>query len=212
MIKLADGPRGRRRSGASSHLDHKGHEGHEGHEAISAKLEEVARSVIDAGLQVHIARPWSARVLGLRILPGLRTRRSRDIFAPPSGAANLLRRHAARRKLPHRSPRRGDTRGRSEVSVDKLSPLHDAQLLDLLETIRLQAGTPDEFQRLVVQARTETPCALTSCPSCPSWFNGRLATRSVVWCVGRLMAQAYSNGSCSLVRADGCGDCGAIWA
>lgn len=121
---------------AKSLLDHEGHKGHEG---ISAELEDVARSVIDAGLQVH-------KALG----PGLLESAYEVCLAYELGARKMrLRRQAA---LPiYYKGVRLDANYRIDLlveealvvevkSVDKLTPLHDAQLLTYLKLSGCRLG------------------------------------------------------------------------
>jgi GxxExxY protein len=126
-------------------LDHKGHEGHE---AISAELEGVAREVIDAGLQVHIA-------LG----PGLLESAYESCLAYELGVRGIsLRRQAA---LPIRyKGMQLDANYRIDLlveetlvvevkSVDKLAPLHDAQLLTYLKLSGCRLGLLMNFNVLL---------------------------------------------------------------
>ena len=121
---------------AKSILDH---EGHKGHERISAELEDVARGVVDAGLQVH-------KALG----PGLLESAYEVCLAYELGARKIpLRRQAA---LPiYYKGVQLDANYRIDLlveealvvevkSVDKLTPLHDAQLLTYLKLSGCRLG------------------------------------------------------------------------
>ena len=131
--------------GASRLLDHKGHEGHEG---ISAKLEEVARVVIDAGLKVH-------KALG----PGLLESVYEHCLAYELGVRGIsLRRQAA---LPiYYEGMQLDVNYRIDLfveemlvvevkSVDRLTPLHEAQLLTYLRLSRCRLGLLMNFNVLL---------------------------------------------------------------
>jgi GxxExxY protein len=126
-------------------LDHKGHEGHE---AISAKLEGVARDVIDAGLKVR-------KALG----PGLLESAYEHCLAYELGARGTsLRRQAA---LPiHYEGVQLDVNYRIDLlveetlvvevkSVDRLTPLHEAQLLTYLRLSRCRLGLLMNFNVLL---------------------------------------------------------------
>jgi GxxExxY protein len=126
-------------------LDHKGHEGHEG---IPAKLEGVARGVIDAGLKVH-------KALG----PGLLESAYEHCLAYELGARGMsLRRQAA---LPiHYEGIQLDVNYRIDLfveetlvvevkSVDRLTPLHEAQLLTYLKLSRCRLGLLMNFNVLL---------------------------------------------------------------
>lgn len=131
--------------GVSSLLDHKGHEGHEG---ISAKVEGVARDVIDAGLQVH-------KALG----PGLLKSAYKSCLAYELGGRGVsLRRQAA---LPIRyKGMQLDANYRIDLlveealvvevkSVERLSPLHEAQLLTYLKLSGCRLGLLMNFNVLL---------------------------------------------------------------
>ena len=115
------------------------HEGHEGHEAISAELEGLSRNVVDAGLQVH-------KALG----PGLLESAYEHCLAFELGVRGIsLRRQAA---LPiHYKGVQIDASYRLDLlveealvvevkSVDRLMPLHEAQLLTYLKLSGCRLG------------------------------------------------------------------------
>ena len=123
-------------------MDHKGHEG------ISANLEGVAHVVIDAGLKVH-------KALG----PGLLESAYEHCLAYELGVRGIsLRRQAA---LPiYYEGMQLDVNYRIDLfveemlvvevkSVDRLTPLHEAQLLTYLRLSRCRLGLLMNFNVLL---------------------------------------------------------------
>jgi GxxExxY protein len=59
-------------------------------------------------------------------------------------------------------------------SVDKLTAIHEAQLLTYMKLAGLKTGPADQLQRDQAQRWDQTICPLivsSSCSSSPSWFN-----------------------------------------
>ena len=88
--------------------------------------------------------------IGVRALRGSRARRARASVRTPAARLARLQGHKARMRLPARPRRRGYPGGRIKC-VDRLLPIHKAQLLTYLRLTRLQTGLLVNFHETVLK-------------------------------------------------------------